>query len=400
MIKNKKTIIILSILLLLLLPVSIAYGQVITFSDGFESGDSLAWDGQTLNAGDALNIVTTDPYHGTYHAEANILGDGSGKALLYKTVNMGTIYTGGMFQFKTALPGDNEGFSVIDVFAGATPTMVSRASFRRVGARRVLRLNYMSGDSLLATDFDYDFELDTWYNVELYTNIDGTNGEYKLFVNGVEQISVSGIDSDNYGSVTEVRTGVTYSGAPAHQVYFDAYTISDSYIGDKVFTLTTGIDGKGTIITSPNGPYEPGSDVSVTASPSPGWVFAGWSRDLSGITNPTTINMNSNKTVIATFTSLGDVTVTTSKTSYNRLENLITRIRDGTFNGDVMLQINRGSTLVWMDQRTLDASGNLDYTLKIPSSWSDGTYTIYIKDTDSETSDTATFGTYTVEVLG
>ena len=45
----------------------------------------------------------------------------------------------------------------------------------------------------------------------------------------------------------------------------------------------------------------PGKVVTVTAKPSMLSTFEGWSGDLSGATNPTTITMNSNKSITATF---------------------------------------------------------------------------------------------------
>ena len=47
-----------------------------------------------------------------------------------------------------------------------------------------------------------------------------------------------------------------------------------------------------------------GTVVTLTAYPAADWTFSGWSGDLSGTTNPTTITMSGNKTVTATFTQL------------------------------------------------------------------------------------------------
>jgi len=48
--------------------------------------------------------------------------------------------------------------------------------------------------------------------------------------------------------------------------------------------------------------------VTLTATPASGYVFSGWSGDLGGSTNPTTITMDGNKIVTATF--LAEVTRT------------------------------------------------------------------------------------------
>lgn len=72
------------------------------------------------------------------------------------------------------------------------------------------------------------------------------------------------------------------------------------------YTLTTSTNGSGTIDLNPaGGTYASGTVVTVTANPASGWQFSGWSGDLSGSLNPTTITMNSNKSITATFTSSG-----------------------------------------------------------------------------------------------
>ena len=70
------------------------------------------------------------------------------------------------------------------------------------------------------------------------------------------------------------------------------------------YTLTITITGSGTVAKSPNqSSYPGGSSVTLTASPSKGWSFVGWSGDYSGATSPVTIVMNANKTINAIFTN-------------------------------------------------------------------------------------------------
>jgi uncharacterized repeat protein (TIGR02543 family) len=71
----------------------------------------------------------------------------------------------------------------------------------------------------------------------------------------------------------------------------------------KSYTVT--IDpspSNGSIILDPSsGPYTHGSTVEVTANPDTGYDFVSWGGDLSGSTNPETLNMDGNKTITATF---------------------------------------------------------------------------------------------------
>ena len=71
------------------------------------------------------------------------------------------------------------------------------------------------------------------------------------------------------------------------------------------YTLTTSVSpqGAGTVSLNPaGGVYTAGTQVTLTATPSSGYVFSNWTGDLTGTTNPATIIMDSNKTVTAVFT--------------------------------------------------------------------------------------------------
>ena len=96
--------------------------------------------------------------------------------------------------------------------------------------------------------------------------------------------------------------------------------------------------------------------------------------------------------VISTFPVVyAGIAVTTSASSYDVGQTMTIQISQGTYDGEVMIQINLGSTKVWADQRTLNSLGVLNYLLKIPSNWADGTYTVYVKDVTSGTPASKTF---------
>jgi len=67
--------------------------------------------------------------------------------------------------------------------------------------------------------------------------------------------------------------------------------------------------------------YESATPVTLLATPNAGYRFSGWSGDLSGMQNPTTIIMDSHKDITANFSSddvvLGDVTGNGEITSYD-----------------------------------------------------------------------------------
>jgi hypothetical protein len=70
------------------------------------------------------------------------------------------------------------------------------------------------------------------------------------------------------------------------------------------YTLTTHVVGNGVITPASGSIYLAGTVVNVEAIPDSSWQFDSWSGDLSGADNTTTITMNSDKTITATFTEI------------------------------------------------------------------------------------------------
>ena len=80
------------------------------------------------------------------------------------------------------------------------------------------------------------------------------------------------------------------------------------------YTLTTTVTpgGSGTIGRNPDQPsYTSGTSVELTATPSTGYHFTGWSGALTGATNPQTLTMDADKSATAQF-ALDTFTITAS----------------------------------------------------------------------------------------
>jgi uncharacterized repeat protein (TIGR02543 family) len=80
-----------------------------------------------------------------------------------------------------------------------------------------------------------------------------------------------------------------------------------AYFSLAQYLLSTSVstEGSGTVtLNPPGGTYATGSQVMLTASPSPGYMFTGWSGDAGGTQNPLIFTMNANKTVTAIFEKL------------------------------------------------------------------------------------------------
>lgn len=80
------------------------------------------------------------------------------------------------------------------------------------------------------------------------------------------------------------------------------------------YQLTTGSHpGSGGRVTPTAGYYDAGATVQLTATPNPGYRFAGWSADGAGVANPLTVTMNQPRSYVAIFTEAAqEMTITTS----------------------------------------------------------------------------------------
>lgn len=78
---------------------------------------------------------------------------------------------------------------------------------------------------------------------------------------------------------------------------------------DKVGMGTLKVNGTA-ILTPYQNIFDSGTVVQIEASPDTSWTFGGWSGGLSGTTSPVSLTMDSNKTLLATFTNVIPYTFT------------------------------------------------------------------------------------------
>ncbi len=80
------------------------------------------------------------------------------------------------------------------------------------------------------------------------------------------------------------------------------YGMFDNLRFDRIFSLAASATGGGAVSASPSqATYVDGTLVTLTATPLPNFVFAGWSGDASGAANPLQITMSANTVVFANF---------------------------------------------------------------------------------------------------
>ena len=77
-------------------------------------------------------------------------------------------------------------------------------------------------------------------------------------------------------------------------------TITATFVQIPSYNLTVNVSGEGSVSPS-GGSYLSNTVVSLTVTPSNGWVFDGWSGAAAGSANPLALNMNGPKNITATF---------------------------------------------------------------------------------------------------
>lgn len=104
----------------------------------------------------------------------------------------------------------------------------------------------------------------------------------------VADVLVNGL---SVGAVTN------YTFLPVHSNQTIAASFSPSS-----FTVNVTVAGSGSVAKSPDQPsYLGGSSLQLTATPTPGWNFAGWSGSVTGSANPLNLTVTSNLNITATF---------------------------------------------------------------------------------------------------
>lgn len=122
----------------------------------------------------------------------------------------------------------------------------------------------------------------------------------------------------------------------------------------NTYTLTVTAVGSGSVNLNNSGPYYYGDVVELTAVPATGWSFQSWSGDLSGSTNPTTLLINGNKAVTATFTQ-NVYTLTTTVIGSGS----ITRSSNGPYNYGDTVELTAVPSTGWIfDHWSGDLSGS------------------------------------------
>jgi len=148
-----------------------------------------------------------------------------------------------------------------------------------------------AGDALLGRDL-YAIVLDPATPTTVYAA--GDTGVIRSTDGGANWTD-TGLHQGVTSLVVNPATATLYA-CTWHGVF--SYNMSSSH----TLTSVTSPSAGGSVVRSPDAvSYTAGTTVTLTATPATGYSFTGWSGNLSGMKNPETITMDTDKTVTASF---------------------------------------------------------------------------------------------------
>ena len=149
----------------------------------------------------------------------------------------------------------------------------------------------------------------------------------------------------------------------------DKYVTATFVEKPLLYSLTVNITGNGSVTVDPlKALYYQDEPVTLTANPDSGWLFSGWSGDLSGSTNPEALVMDENKTVMATFVEAGgpmpgDVIISAYQ-AWNSPDGQNPGEFIELFNTtDNPISLENMDLITWLDQGDGDGSVDLEWQL-------------------------------------
>ena len=124
---------------------------------------------------------------------------------------------------------------------------------------------------------------------------DGT-GDIIIFIDGYIGTLPQGIKLGDYLYVI----GLSGEYSEGHRIRIRSQ--DDISLVPIFYNVNVNIIGNGSVLLNPpSGPYAPYSQVTLTATSSPGWYFVGWSGDINSTQNPITFTITKNMNITATF---------------------------------------------------------------------------------------------------
>lgn len=182
--------------------------------DEFETTNvsPFGWTSTSVAAGCALAVVSVIKHHSGYslQCDTNGLAAGTQNARVNETITEANLlYVRGYFRLAAhGIVDDLDQITLIRFRAGTNVLLA--VGWRQSSADSLIHWVMIgrNGTGWTTTYSTSIPSLHTWYCVEAYWKLHATAGEYKLYIDGIELITRTSVDTDNYGGVDEVSVGI------------------------------------------------------------------------------------------------------------------------------------------------------------------------------------------------
>ncbi|UCG12397.1 MAG: fibronectin type III domain-containing protein [Deltaproteobacteria bacterium] len=243
-----------------------------------------------LPTGDSISLAAAG---GSQPYSWSIVADDGTKGTLSSTTGEQTTYTAPneVPASPVAIQVDDNGgqtvTATVNVYEASTPPTITTGSASSVGSSSAT-LNGTVKPNGSSTSYYFEYGTTATYGSVTPTT-DAGSGASDVPVSA----DISGLDPETTYHFRIVATNSFGTSYGSDQT-FDTLPIT--------YDLSVNIEGSGSVVLNPSGgTYNAGTVVTLTASGVGDGVFTGWSGALTGVDNPKTITMDSDKNVTAKF---------------------------------------------------------------------------------------------------
>ncbi len=194
------------------------------FEDSFELEDFDNWTGIIGTP----TVVSTQKYEGTHSLE----GDSSNDFVYKDFTGQTTVFVRGYFRFSE-LPTTSGQFRFLRLGygSGGWGSLIARLIIEWTGTHG-LTLHLQSGYPDSTFSYPISMDVNTWYPFEIKFVKHATNGEYRVWFDGNEVITITGLDTSGAGDATKIALGNVYTSAGLNTiVWVDSVKVANGYIG-------------------------------------------------------------------------------------------------------------------------------------------------------------------------
>jgi hypothetical protein len=210
------------------------------FEDGFESGDTTAFDGVDLSNATA-EVVDTKAFKGKYSLKCVMPATGdNANARVVKNISKDEVYVRAYFWIERQMPPDNDDRYALIRIIEASGNYAATFQIYKTGGVPRWKITGKATTGFAAGKLGSAVPTEPqWICLEAHVRR-GTDGLMELYVNGVKDIEYTG-DASGIETLTQVQVGIaaksgTTSAPPAPssydlEIYTDDMVIADEYIG-------------------------------------------------------------------------------------------------------------------------------------------------------------------------